>query len=81
MNKVNLNELPIEYRQDFLSVDKKVAIAADGTIYSIGDKVMHEGDDERKVGTISEFGINEKTSDVIAYTEHGSGRITFLYHV
>lgn len=82
-------ELKLEeskHREDYLSVRGNNAISAHGTIFSIGDKVIHEGDDNKRVGVITKFTVDTDTMDVIAHgkLENGeivSGRIVFLYHV
>ncbi len=73
-------ELELKNRKDYLSVDRTTAISSEGDVFNVGDEVKHEGDNENKVGTISSFSLNHETMDVIAHTEHGHGRISFLYH-
>jgi NADH dehydrogenase FAD-containing subunit len=76
---MDIIELELENRKDFLSVDKLTAISSEGEIFNVGDNVKHEGDDEEKIGIISHFTLNEGSMDVVAHTEHGFGSISFLY--
>jgi hypothetical protein len=72
-------ELKLKNRKDFLSVDKLTAISSEGEVFNVTDKVKHSGDKEDKVGIINKFTLNHKTMDVIAHTQHGEARISFLY--
>lgn len=67
-------------RQDYLSVDETTAISSNGEIFHIGDVVKHEdnavADQE---ATIISFSLNKETMDVIAQTERGTARISFIY--
>lgn len=76
---MNTIKLEVKNRKDFLSVDKLTAISSEGEIFNIGDKVKHTGDDENRIGVIDKFSLNTESMDVIAHTEHGSARISFLY--
>ena len=76
---MDIIELELENRKDFLSVDKLTAISSEGEIFNVGDNVKHEGDDEEKIGIISHFTLNEDNLYVVAHTEHGFGSISFLY--
>jgi hypothetical protein len=75
-------ELKIDSKdmKDFLSVDRLTAISSEGGVFHVGDKVKHEGDPNNLVGTIARFTLDNDTVDVVAHSEHGSGRISFLYH-
>lgn len=72
--------LPQEFRCDYLGINQRSALSAEGVLFQIGDKVKHDGDDDDKIGTIEEFMLDTATMDVKAKTEHGIGRICFLYH-
>ena len=71
-------ELKQEYRIDYLSVDKQIALSAEGEFFKVGDIVKHEseGDD---TATIESFFLNEETMDVLAQTNLGAARICFIY--
>ncbi len=69
-----------ELKEDFINLTKTKAISAEGNLFSIGDTVNHEDEEAPKKGIISSFEINKETNDVIAVTQHGKGRISFLYH-
>lgn len=70
-----------ELKEDFINLDKTRAISAEGDIFKIGDKVCHEGSEvKEEVGVIISFSVNTDTNDVIAFTDKGSGRISFMYH-
>lgn len=77
---INQENLEIEFKQDYLNIDETVAISAEGTIFKVGDVVKHEGADENESATISYFSKDFKSYDVIAHTEKGFGRISFMYH-
>ena len=71
-----------EFKQDYLNLDHTVAISAEGMIFKVGDVVKHEGsEDKKETAIISKFTTNLKTFDVIAHTERGHGRISFMYVV
>ena len=78
--QINQDNLDIEFKQDYLSLDETVAISAEGTIFKVGDIVKHEGVDEKETATISHFSKDFKSYDVIAHTNRGFGRISFMYH-
>jgi hypothetical protein len=69
----------ILFKHDFISVDNKVAISAEGIVFKIGDVVKHSGDEEEKEATIESFSLDKNTMDVMAHTKFGVGRICFLY--
>lgn len=78
---INNNNLNTEFKQDYLNLDETVAISAEGTIFKIGDTVKHEGtEDKNESATITHFSKDLKSFDVIAHTERGFGRISFMYH-
>lgn len=68
----------LSHRRDYLSVDKQVAISAEGEIFEVGDIVKHESQGDSQA-TISAFTINEETMDVVAQTNLGTARICFIY--
>lgn len=68
-----------ENTKDFLSVDKKTAISANGEVFHIGAVVMHESEGN-DMATITSFSLNEETMDVIAHTNLGTARICFIYN-
>jgi len=67
-------------RQDYISVDKSTAISAEGEIFHVGDTVYHEGDFKNKPGVIQKFELDTEDNSILAFTEHGTGHISFLYH-
>jgi hypothetical protein len=69
-----------DLKEDFLNPISTRAISAEGLIFKIGDKVKHSGVDENEIGTILSFYLNKETNDVIARTDKGTGRISFMYH-
>jgi hypothetical protein len=69
-----------DLKEDFINLTKTKAISAEGNLFVIGDVVNHEDEKAPKNGVITRFTINEDTNDVIAHTQHGQGRISFLYH-
>ena len=82
MNRIiNQDSLDVEFKQDYLNIDQTVAISAEGFIFKIGDIVGHDGtEDKTERATISHFSIDFKSYDVIAHTNRGFGRISFMYH-
>lgn len=81
MNRnIDQSRLETEFKQDYLNLDETVAISAEGTIFKIGDTVKHDGADENESATISHFSKDFKSYDVIAHTNKGFARISFLYH-
>lgn len=76
MNK-EINFTNINYRKDYLSVDKLTAISAEGEIFEIGDVVKHD-DKEAGQATIKSFYFNYETNDVGVNTEKGSSNICFI---
>lgn len=79
--KINQENLETEFKQDYLNIDKTVAISAEGIIFKIGDVVKHESSENKKdSGTISKFTVDLESYDVLAHTERGYGRISFMYH-
>ena len=78
MKEIDFKQFEVKIRKDYLSVDKETAISSEGEIFSIGDKVKHESQGE-EIATIESFSLNEETMDVIAQTNLGTARISFLY--
>jgi hypothetical protein len=78
MKEINFKQ--IKYRKDFLSVDGKTAISAEGEIFDIGDVVKHDSQGD-EVAIIKNFRTDETSMDVIAQTNLGSARICFLNKV
>lgn len=76
---VMLNQKDVHYRRDYLSVDKQVAISSEGMLFKVGDIVGHDGDELNETSAITEFSLNEETMDVMAHSEKGVGRISFLH--
>lgn len=66
-------------RVDYISIDGKSALSSEGTFFKVGDKVYHEGDDKFILSEILSFYIDNKTVDIIAVTEAGDAKISFLY--
>jgi hypothetical protein len=69
-----------DLKEDFINLTKTKAISAEGNLFVIGDVVNHEDEKAPKNGKIAGFTINEDTYDVIAHTQHGEARISFLHH-
>ena len=76
---LDFSTLPVELRQDYLNIDNSVAISSEGIIFKVGDTVGHEGADT--IGLISSFYRDEESFDIIARTNQGHGRISFMYHI
>lgn len=68
----------IKDRKDYLSVDGLTAISSEGEIFHVGDVVKHESENS-DTAKISKFFLNEETMDIIAQTNLGAARISFLY--
>jgi hypothetical protein len=68
-----------ELKEDFINVSRTRAISSEGEVFELGDKVMHEGVPENQIGTVSSFFLDKETNDVLAETEFGYGRISFMY--
>lgn len=66
-------------RQNFLSVDKKVAMDSYGTYFKVGDVVGHEGAPEEERATISKFEIDEESAEVLVHTNMGTCHLDFIY--
>jgi hypothetical protein len=78
---INQDHLDTEFKQDYLNLDGTVAISAEGVIFKVGDVVHHTGtENKRETATISKFTKDLKSYDVLAHTERGFGRISFMYH-
>jgi hypothetical protein len=73
-----INFTEIKDRKDYLSVDKLIAISAEGSIFHIGDIVKHESQED-ETATIQSFLLDRDSMDVIAQTNLGTARICFLY--
>lgn len=82
MNRnINQEEIEIEFKQDYLNLDETVAISSEGTIFKVGDTVKHEGsEDKDETSIILKFSKDMDSYDVIAHTDKGVGRISFMYH-
>lgn len=72
------NNVTVE-RVDFLSLDKKQAISAEGIVFNVGDTVYHESAPDNESAVINFFEVDENTMDVVAHTTLGTARIVFLY--
>ena len=77
---INQSELEVCFKQDYLSIDKEYALSAEGTFFKVGDIVYHEGKNESETAIINSFSIDEESYDIIAHTDKGYARISFLYH-
>ena len=82
MNRdINQDNLETEFKQDYINIDNTTAISAEGVIFKVGDSVGHEGTkDKTDRAIITHFSIDFESFDVIAHTEKGFGRISFMYH-
>ena len=79
--QINQDNLDTEFKQDYLNLDETVAISAEGTIFKVGDVVKHDGSENKdETATISKFTKDLESYDVIAHTNRGFGRISFMYH-
>jgi hypothetical protein len=73
-------DLSVDIKQDYLNVDNTVAISSEGSIFKVGDTVYHEGSEiVGEVGIIEKLYWDKDTCDVMAKTDKGIGRISFLY--
>lgn len=70
----------VENRIDYLAVDNKTAISAEGELFTISDLVKHD-DKSAGTATIKKFSIDKSTNDVIAHTEKGKAKICFISKV
>lgn len=77
-NKLDFSKIDIDFKQDYLNIDKSVAISCNGDIFKIGDNVGHEGAENEAI--INSFYIDQESFDVVARTTKGHGRIAFMYH-
>jgi hypothetical protein len=68
----------IEERQNFISVDKKIAIDSFGNRFSVGDEVSHESAPSESA-IIERFEIDEVSEEVKAFTSKGWAHIDFLW--
>jgi hypothetical protein len=68
----------LQHRKDFLSVDQKTAISAEGEIFEVGDSVKHESQGD-EIAEIKSFRLNVDSMDVVAQTNLGEARICFIY--
>lgn len=77
---INQDNISIDFKQDYININKTVAISAHGIIFKIGDIVCHEGSEiEGETAKIESFSINEETQDIIAHTTKGTARICFIF--
>ena len=80
MRTLLLENVDLEFRRDYLSLDCTVAISAEGSIFKIGDEVCHEGSAmDGETATITKFTVDMESMDIQAHTEKGCGRICFMY--
>lgn len=64
------------YCMAYLSACKTCAIASTGEIFTVGERVGHQGDTDSAV--ISEFEIDAENADIKVYTDKGHCTINFL---
>lgn len=67
----------LELRQNFLSVDKKIAINSFGSYYKVGEEVGHEGAEDKAI--IESFSIDEESAEVKVHTSKGHCHLDFLF--
>ena len=78
---LGFEKIDSELRQDYLGLNKNVAISSEGVAFKIGDEVCHDGSDiNGEKSIITSFTVDENSMDIVAHTEKGYGRISFLYH-
>ena len=78
---IDFSNEQVDFRQDYFNIAKNVAISAEGVIFKIGDVVGHSGSENKEDrATITHFTVDEESVDIIAHTERGFGRISFMYH-
>lgn len=70
----------VRERQDYISIDRRTAISAEGEIFHVGDMVKHTGKDDNDTAIIESFTINEDSYDIEALTTKGRAKISFIYH-
>lgn len=75
------NNIEIEFRQDYININHTIAISAEGVVFKIGDIVGHEGAKKTETATIVMFSIHHGSNDIIAHTNRGYGRISFIFHL
>jgi len=69
----------LKYRRDFISADGQAALSAEGEYFFIGDEVGHEGAHKDERALIQSFRVDKESMDVIADTDKGFGRISYMY--
>lgn len=75
------NEIPLELRMNFLSVDKQTALCSFHSPFKVGDEVFHEGADEDEgFAIIESFELDEESNEIKAMTTKGWAHLDFLYH-
>ena len=68
-----------DLKQNFLSVDKKIAMNSDGDYFRVGDIVHHEGAPEAETANILSFDIDIESEEVLVYTSRGTCHLDFIY--
>lgn len=70
----------LELRQNFLSVNKKIARDSFGTFFKVGDTVGHEGTEGNETAIIERFEIDDDYEEVKVFTTRGHCHLDFIYH-
>lgn len=70
----------LELRQNFLSVDKKIARDSYGTFFKVGETVGHEGTEGNETAVITSFEIDEESKEIKVFTTRGHCHLDFIYH-
>lgn len=74
-------ERELDLRQNFLSMDKKIAMDSFGVFYRIGDVVKHEGSkNPKETAVIEKFSIDKKSEEIKVNTNKGHCHLDFIYH-
>ena len=69
----------IDNRHDYISVDGTRVLSCHGEFFHVGQKVLHEGDENNKIGIIEKFKLDVEDNSILAYTDQGYGHLAFLY--
>lgn len=68
-----------ELKQNFISMDRKVAINSHGQYFTIGDVVKHEGRPDDETAVINKFTVDRQSDEVRVYTNKGHAHLDFIY--
>jgi hypothetical protein len=67
----------LKHRQDYLSVDKTIAISCHGEIFTVGDVVNHQS--SKNTAIIRSFELDVDDNSIKAHTSQGYAYLSSIY--